>query len=146
MSCFDYPLDKKMLLRKKNRIKKDLLEKRPLVNKKVAVLGGSTTNEVVQQLDIFLLHNGISAEFYQSEYAQYWQDAVFGTEELNTFAPDIIYIHTNWHNIERFPSIEDSKEQVASLLENEYNRFVQMWEKLTENFHCPIIQNNFEIV
>lgn len=144
MSCFDYPLDKKMLLRKKNRIKKDLLEKRPLINKKVAVLGGSTTNEVVQQLDIFLLYNGISAEFYQSEYAQYWQDAVFGTEELDNFAPDIIYIHTNWHNIERFPSIADTKEQVASLLENEYNRFVQMWEKLTEKFHCPIIQNNFD--
>lgn len=144
MSCFDYPLDKKMLLRKKNRIKKDLLEKRPLINKKVAVLGGSTTNEVVQQLDIFLLYNGISAEFYQSEYAQYWQDAVFGTEKLNTFAPDIIYIHTNWHNIERFPNIADSKEQVTSLLENEYNRFAQMWEKLTEKFHCPIIQNNFD--
>lgn len=144
MSCFDYPLDKKMLLRKKNRIKKDLLEKRPLINKKVAVLGGSTTNEVVQQLDIFLLYNGISAEFYQSEYAQYWQDAVFGTEELDNFAPDIIYIHTNWHNIEGFPSIADTKEQVASLLENEYNRFVQMWEKLTEKFHCPIIQNNFD--
>lgn len=144
MTWFDYPLDTKTLFRKKNKIKRELLDKGSFLKKKVAVLGGSTTNEVVQQLDIFLLHNGISAEFYQSEYAQYWQDAVFGTEELNTFAPDIIYIHTNWHNIERFPSIADTKEQVTSLLKNEYNRFVQMWDKLTEKFHCPIIQNNFD--
>lgn len=144
MAWFDYPLDTKTLFRKKNRIKRELLDKGSFLKKKVAVLGGSTTNEVVQQLDIFLLYNGISAEFYQSEYAQYWQDAVFGTEELDNFAPDIIYIHTNWHNIERFPSIADTKEQVTSLLENEYNRFVQMWEKLTEKFHCPIIQNNFD--
>lgn len=145
MAWFDYPLDSKVLLRKKNKIKRELLAKGDFLRKKVAVLGGSTTHEVVEQLNIFLLHNGIEAEFYQSEYAQYWQDAVFGTEELDKFAPDIIYIHTNWRNIERFPHIADTKDQVVRLLHKEYNRFVQMWERLSDKFHCPIIQNNFDM-
>lgn len=144
MAWFDYPLDTKALLRKKRRIKRELLAKGEFLHKKVAVLGGSTTNEVVEQLDIFLLHNGIQAEFYQSEYAQYWQDAVFGTEELDKFAPDIIYIHTSWRNIERFPCMADTKEQVSVLLDREYHRFAQMWERLNDKFHCPIIQNNFD--
>ena len=69
---------------------------------KIAILGGSTTNEVADQLGLFLLQYGIEAEFYQSEYAQYWQDAMFGTPELDDFHPDVIYIHTNWRNPDRF--------------------------------------------
>ena len=99
MNCYEYPLDTKMLLRKKRGLKKELLNE-PLnwITKKIAVLGGSTTNVLVDQLELALLTCGIKAELYQSEYGQYWQDAMFGTEELDAFAPDIIYIHTNWRN------------------------------------------------
>lgn len=144
MEWFNYPLDTKTLYRKKASIKRTLSEKSGLIDKKVAVLGGSTTNEVVNQLNIFLLYHGIRAEFYQSEYGQYWQDAVFGTEELDSFQPDIIYIHTSWRNVEAFPNISDSEEEVKVLLDAEIKRFELMWQKLEEKFHCPIIQNNFD--
>ena len=73
MDCFNYPLDSKMLLRKKIRIKKELLDSNmSLIEKRIAVLGGSTTNEIVDQLELFLLNYGIKPTFYQSEYAQYW--------------------------------------------------------------------------
>lgn len=145
MEFFDYPLDTKILLRKKNKIRKELLQTdRVWIEKKIAVLGGATTNEVVEQLALFLLNEGIKTEFYQSEYGQYWQDAVFGTEELDSFSPDIIYIHTNWRNIEKFPKIDDSIEEVDAMLEAEYNRWSTMWNQLSEKFQCTIIQNNFE--
>ncbi len=144
MELFNYPLDTKTLYRKKASIKRTLSEKSGLIDKKVAVLGGSTTNEVVNQLNIFLLYHGIRAEFYQSEYGQYWQDAVFGSEELDSFQPDIIYIHTSWRNVEAFPNISDSEEEVKVLLDAEIKRFELMWQKLEEKFHCPIIQNNFD--
>lgn len=144
MEWFNYPLDTKTLYRKKASIKRSLSERSDLIDKKVAVLGGSTTNEVVNQLSIFLLYYGIRAEFYQSEYGQYWQDAVFGSEELDSFQPDIIYIHTSWRNIEAFPNISDSEEEVKDLLDAEIKRFEMMWEKLEEKFRCPIIQNNFD--
>ncbi len=142
---FSYPLDTKALLRKKLAIKNELLEQDVnWISKRVAVLGGSTTNEVVDQLELALLHYGIKTEFYQSEYGKYWEDGVFGNPELDGFNPDIIYIHTNWRNIRMFPSIVDKVEDVDKLLNDEYAHFEQLWNNVREKYSCPIIQNNFE--
>ena len=109
MDCFHYPLDTETLLRKKRKLRRELLAQNPHpLHKKIAILGGSTTNEVADQLGLFLLQYGIEAEFYQSEYAQYWQDAMFGTPELDDFHPDVIYIHTNWRNLTALPTTADS--------------------------------------
>lgn len=145
MDYFSYPLDTKVLLRKKLAIKKNLLQKDiNWITKRVAVLGGSTTNELTDQLELVLLHYGIKAEFYQSEYGKYWEDGVFGNSELDSFNPDIIYIHTNWRNIQMFPSIGDSEEAVEELINNEYVHFEQLWDSIKRKYHCPIIQNNFD--
>ena len=144
MDCFNYPLDTKVLYRKKAKLRRELSEQEGLIKKKVAVLGGSTTDEVVAQLNNFLLFCGILPEFYQSEYGQYWQDAMFGSKELDAFQPDIIYIHTSWRNIEIFPEMSDSKDDVSSILDKEYSRFKMMWEAIENKYGCPIIQNNFD--
>ena len=144
MSDFDYPLNTRELYRKKRKIHRELSDRSGLLHKKIAVLGGSTTNEVVDQLDNFLLHHGISAEFYQSEYGKYWEDATFGNEILDSFSPEIIYIHTNWRNIDIFPKISDSKEVVDSKLEQVFSHYENMWKSIEGKFHCPVIQNNFD--
>ena len=145
MECFHYPLDTEQLLRKKRRIRKQLQAQiaHPL-HKKIAILGGSTTNEVADQLGLFLLNYGIEAEFYQSEYGRYWQDAMFGTPELDAFAPDVIYIHTTWRNIQDFPTVGQETAAVEEMLEAEYARFESMWQALAQRYHCPVIQNNFD--
>ena len=145
MDFFNYPIDSKLLLRKKLKIKKELLSSNAnFIEKRIAILGGSTTNEIADQLELFLLGYGIKTTFYQSEYAQYWQDAVFGNQKLDEFKPDIIYVHTNWRNITHFPNIKSSAEEVNSLLEAEYQHFSTMWAKIEERYHCPLIQNNFD--
>ena len=145
MDCFHYPLDTAQLLHKKRRIRRELLAQLPNpLHKNIAILGGSTTNEVADQLGLFLLRYGIEAAFYQSEYGRYWQDAMFGTPELDAFAPDVIYIHTNWRNIETFPTTASTPAEIDEMLEAEYNRFAAMWQALADKFHCPIIQNNFD--
>lgn len=144
MSYFDYPVESKTLLRKKLKIKNELLSRGGFIEKRIAVLGGSTTNEIVDQLELFLLNYGIKPVFYQSEYAQFWQDAVFGNEELDSFDPDIVYIHTNWRNITAFPCVSDSKEDADRLLEDTFAHFAVMWDKLNEKFNCPVIQDNFD--
>lgn len=145
MECFHYPLDTATLLRKKRRLRRELLAQNPQpLHKKIAILGGSTTNEVADQLGLFLLQYGIEGEFYQSEYGQYWQDAMFGNAELDAFSPDVIYIHTNWRNITAFPAMGQDKAAVDALLESEYARYETMWQALEEKFRCPVIQNNFE--
>ena len=145
MGYFDYPLDTAYLLRKKRGIKKELLAKDcNWIEKKVAVLGGSTTNEVVSQLELVLLNSGIKAEFYQSEYGQYWQDGVLGNEELDAFNPDIIVVYTSWRNITTFPTTLNTPEEATEILDSQYKHFTTLWEALEKKFNCPIIQNNFD--
>ena len=146
MKELEYPFDSEYIIKKKKSIKRSLLaDGSKRLKKKVAVFGGSTTNAIVDYLELFLLDQGIEPEFYQSEYAQYWQDAMFPGEELLSFSPDIVFIHTTSRNITAFPTTSDTKETVDKLLDAEYSKYVQMWQKIRETYHCPIIQNNFEM-
>ena len=49
----EYPLDVNKILRKKKSIKKDLLLNDNFIEKKIAVLGGSTTSEIKNILELF---------------------------------------------------------------------------------------------
>ncbi len=144
MDVFEYPLDTKTLIRKKNSLRRQLKDQPGLIHKNIAVLGGSTTDKVVEQLENFLLYYGIEADFYQSEYGQYWQDAMFGSPHLDSFEPDIIYIHTNWRNVTSFPEMTDDEETIGEKLQAEFSRYTAMWQALEDKFHCVIIQNNFD--
>lgn len=146
MRELQYPFDNEYILKKAKRIKKELLasEDKRIV-KKIAVLGGSTTHDIIRVLELFLLEQGIEPLFYESEYAMYWQDAMFDNPELMEFAPDVIYIHTSNRNIADYPDLNDSKEAVLSKEDNAYKHFEVMWDKLRETYACPIIQNNFEM-
>ena len=69
-----WPFDGKLIGRKKNALRRELLAKPGLVEKRIAVLGGSTTHDVVGLMELFLLDNGIRPTFYESEYNQWWED------------------------------------------------------------------------
>ena len=146
MKELEYPFDSRYILAKKKKLRRELLASgSKYVDIKVAVLGGSTTNDIVLTLELFLLNYGIKPVFYESEYNQYYQDAVFDNPALERFQPDIIYIHTTNRNITRLPEVSDSAETVDSLLMSEAAKFKSIWESLAQRYHCPIIQNNFEL-
>lgn len=146
MKELEYPFDAEYILRKKKSIKKQLLENTSgMLEKKIAILGGYTTNDIKLVLELFLLNNGIKPSFYESEYNRFYQDAVFDNPELEEFGPDVIYVCTSNRNIVRYPSINDSKEDVEFLLKLEEEKFHSIWESLSSKYSCPIIQNNFEM-
>ncbi len=146
MQELNYPFDPSYIIKKRKSIKRKLLEDGSArIKKKIAVFGGSTTNEIINTLELFLLDAGIEPEFYESEYAQYEQDAVFPSEELLSFKPDIVFVHTTNRNIRSLPEVTDSKEIVAEKLKSEFARFENIWNSIRDKFHCPIIQNNFEM-
>jgi FkbH-like protein len=132
------------LLRKRKRLKRELLEAPNLQALKIAVLGGSTTNEVVDLLDLLLLADGFVPNFYQSEYNKYYEDAVLAPEHLKAFAPDIVYIHTHNKNIQNFPAVSATEEDLAHHVASELARFQAIWSSLHESIGCQVIQNNFE--
>lgn len=129
MRELEYPFDSEWILKKAKSIKKTLLsDGAARIKKKIAVLGGSTTHDVIKILELFLLHYGIEPSFYESEYGQYWQDAMFDNPELAEFAPDLIYIHTTNRNIAEYPAVGDSREKTEQLLKDTYEHFHIMWE------------------
>ncbi len=146
MKELEYPFQAEYILKKRRSIKKSLLgqEGQRRISKRIAVLGGSTTHDLKEILELFLLNAGIEPVFYESEYNQYWQDVMFDNPELTAFEPDIIFIHTSSRNIKDFPGIRDSEEQIAELVETVYAPFEQMWNKIADAYQCPVIQNNFE--
>jgi len=142
----EYPFDSDFILRKKKALRRQLLGSgAEFVDKKIAVLGGSTTNDIVLCLELFLLNCGIRPEFYQSEYNMFWEDAVFGNEELDAFAPDLVFIHTTSRNIKKWPDVKMGEAEVSALLEEEFSRFKKCWESVFEKYKCTVVQNNFEL-
>ncbi|MDE7429566.1 MAG: HAD family hydrolase, partial [Lachnospiraceae bacterium] len=145
MRELEYPFDGELILKKSKKLKRMLLEEHfDFIEKRIAVLGGSTTHDIIRVLELFLLQQGIRPVFYESEYAQYWQDVMFDNPELTAFAPDLIFIHTTNRNIAVYPTPRDSAERVEELLAEQYGHFQMMWGKIADTYRCPVIQNNFE--
>lgn len=146
MKELEYPFDPEWILKKKKALKRELLQntQQTFLEKKIAILGGSTTRDIRDILELFLLNYGIRPCFYESEYNQYYADGMFPNPALEEFHPDIQYIHTSNRNIEQYPSLEDDRTLVTQKLQAEYERFQALWEHLHAVYGCPVIQNNFE--
>mgnify|MGYP004596006409 FL=1 len=142
-----FPFDGNMIMRRRKALKKQLLaDGTTRIKKKIAVLGGSTTDDVVTALELFLLNFGIEPQFYQSEYNKFYEDAVFGSSDFVEFKPDLIYIHTTSRNLSLIPDdAAESSDSVQKRLDDQFGIFKQAWISLMQRFKCPIIQNNFEL-
>ncbi|MCH5167146.1 MAG: HAD-IIIC family phosphatase [Erysipelotrichales bacterium] len=144
MEVLDYPFDTEYIIKNKRKIKKELLDEDNYLEKRIAILGGSTTSEVKNMLELFLLNQGIKPTFYESEYNMYYEDALFSNPELDEFKPDIIYIHTTVRNIIEYPSLTDSEGEIDLKYNAFTTRFRSIWESLEKRFDAIIIQNNFD--
>lgn len=141
-SISTYSLDQ--LLQKRRGLRRQLLLQEGLKDLRIAVLGGTTTNELVDLWELLLLDSGFRPTFYQSEYGRYYEDAVLEPQTIAAFKPDIVYVHTCSSNIEGFPPVSCKEEEFADYVEAEFGRFRAIWDSLVANVGCQIIQNNFE--
>lgn len=143
---FTYPYDSDLIMRRQKSIRRALLAREGVayVDRRVAILGGATTDDVKNVLELFLLESGVRPTFYQSEYNKYYEDAVFGAPELEEFAPEIVVIYTSAVNIINVPELGETAEQVAAKVEAEVARYRTIWERLGR-FSAVIVQNNFEL-
>ncbi len=143
MSIASYPLEQ--LLIKRKAFRRQLLEGTNLSNLRIAVLGGSTTSEVVDLLEILLLDSGFRPTFLQSDYGRYYEDAVLEPHLIADFKPDLIYIHTSIQNIQTFQPIACTEANLPDFVATELARYEAIWTSLTTAVGCQIIQNNFEL-
>lgn len=130
MKELEYPFDASELIRRKKSLRRQLLaDQTPRVAKKIAVLGGSTTSDIVKMLELFLLNYGIAPTFYESEYAQYFQDAMFPSQELLDFQPDLVFIHTTNRNVTNYPVVTDTPQQIEDKLHAELEKVQRRLEQ-----------------
>ena len=146
MKELEWPFNGEEIIKRKKAYRKQLLSNTSTVwiEKKIAILGGQTTQNIKLVLELFLLNYGIKAVFYESEYNQWFEDGMFPNLELEKFAPDAIYVCTCIRNIADFPSISDDLATVDLKRKAVVDKFCGLWDSLNEKYHCPIIQNNFE--
>ncbi|HEX7838911.1 MAG TPA: HAD-IIIC family phosphatase [Kofleriaceae bacterium] len=132
------------VLRSRKRLRRELQGQAGLRPLRVAVLGGTTTNEVVDLLELLLLSDGFAPAFYQSEYNRFYEDATLDVHQIVEFKPDLVYLHTHVLNVSRFPSPDFAEADLEARVADELARFQRIWESIHANVRCQIIQNNFE--
>lgn len=142
LTLLQWPFDGKALGRRRNALRRALLERPGLMDRRIAVLGGSSTHDLIALMELFLLANGIRPTFYESEYNQWWEDAVFGNPELDAFRPDVVFIHTSVRNVRTWPDL--GAEPSDAGVEETVLKWRAAWEALDAKLHCPVIQNNFD--
>ena len=135
-------LDYSTFIKNKKEIKEKLLENTYLIEKKIAILCGSTVGEIKELITIFLLYYGIKPVFWEGNYNRYYEDACFSNSSLLEFAPDFILLHITSRNL--LYNTETSIKQMGEILERDKERLRQIWMSLEEKYNCDIIQNNFE--
>ncbi|MDL2219204.1 HAD-IIIC family phosphatase [Ruminococcaceae bacterium OttesenSCG-928-O06] len=143
MDLLEYPFDAAAVLQKKRALKKELLQKEGLIDKKVAIVSGSTVGDIRGVLELFLLHAGIRPTFFEGGFGLFYEDVVFDDGSLAAFAPDVLYIHTSSRNLKHWPDPADTPATAGEKLQREYATYEAVW-KAAQKLGCPVVQNNFE--
>jgi FkbH-like protein len=147
LNCFEIlspPFDVPKITAKRKQIKRSLRAQVATVPLRVAVLGGSTTAELVSILDLFLLREGFDAVFYECGYGRFYEEAVVDNQALKEFKPDVVIIYTTSRNIQYFPEAAAEQATVEEKLGLEFERFRSVWEALSKELGCLVVQNNFD--
>jgi FkbH-like protein len=133
-----------MLLRKRRALLRELRVEPNSTEVRIAILGGSTTSEVADFIELLLLDRGIQPILYQSGFNRYFEEAVVEPSRLNEFTPEIAYVHTSSTNIQGFPPIQATESVLNECVGAELRRFAEIWQSLANHTGCMVIQNNFE--
>jgi FkbH-like protein len=110
------------------------------LQKRLAILGGATTQFLVPLIRLFALRRGVSLSFYESDFGVFEQEIWSSSPTLLEFGPDLIHFHLSSRNL----ALTVNDDSIDRHIEEETQRFVQLYRAASERFSCPIVANNFE--
>ncbi len=133
------------ILMKRRSLRRELASRPGLQELRIAVLGGSTTEEFVNFLELLLLAEGFQPIFHQSEYGRFYDDAVHDPQALIDFKPQLVYVHTSCLNVRNLSPLGCAEAELAGYVEAELARYREIWDSLEQKLGCQVVQNNFEL-
>jgi FkbH-like protein len=129
-----FPRVEKLIRRVAEHVDWELREAR------VAVLGTSTTNLLVPVLEALCLRDRIRAEFYQGLYGALEQEVLDPESGLAKFHPDVVFLVNHWRDLALPPVAIDENEIVEQVV----GRQKTLWQRLSNQFGCHVVQHAFD--
>jgi len=112
--------------------------------KRVAILGGYTTQPIRELMLPALLSEGFWAEIYEGNYNSFETEPLDLNSTLFRFKPDIVVIATGSKHIEFFPDSGIDEKLVGKLAEREIERLKIRWNAIKAGSNATIVQHNYE--
>ncbi len=113
--------------------------------RRLAILGGPTTLQLRQLIEVFLAGEGIAVEVYEADYGLFRQEILTDGSGLDNFAPEIIFLAIDARDVRHLPPIDAEESAVERLADVEINAWQQLWERARSRWNASLIQNNFAI-
>jgi FkbH-like protein len=111
---------------------------------KLAILGGFTTHQLRELVELYLFAASTPAEIYEADYGVFQQEILDPRSRLYEFKPHVVYLATHWRNLGNQPKLSNSPHEVISLLDAEYQHWFSLWQIAHDQFGCQVVQNNFD--
>ncbi len=113
---------------------------------RLAILGGPTTVQLRQLIEVFLAGEGIAAEIYECEYGLFRHEILTPGSGLDLFRPTVVFIAVGARDVARIPSIEADEQTVVQFADEEIiGDWARLWETIDSRWKATVVQNNFEI-
>lgn len=112
--------------------------------KRVAILGGYTTQPIRELMLPALLSEGYWAEVYEGNYNSFETEPLDLNSALFRFKPDIVVVATGSKHIASFPDSGLDDKLVCELAECEIERLKIRWNAIKAGSNAIIVQHNYE--
>jgi FkbH-like protein len=139
-------LDYSSLLKLRRFLSVDATDSAPRSGRvvRLAILGGPTTIQLRQLIEVFLAGEGIAAEIYEAEYGLFRQEVLTPGSGLDAFGPEIVFLATSARDVNRTPPLEADEAAAQEFAERELADWMQIWETARSRWNATLIQNNFD--
>ena len=108
---------------------------------KLAILGSSTTTQLVPMLKLAAMREGIALDVHEAPYGQYRQEILDPGSGLWRFSPDFIMLAVHEGEL-ALPQISGS---AAEDIERELSRWTSLWQTIASRSKARVMQHNFAI-
>lgn len=110
---------------------------------RIAVLGGPTTTQLTQLLELFLAAEGLEFEMYEGPYGLFRQEILSEDSGLNRFKPQIVFIAADARDVGRPPARFADEASADAAASDEAALWAALWETANRKWNCAVIQNTF---